>query len=142
APIIAGFMLGAWLSGRLAGRVAGRRQVGLGFAVSIAASGLVLGLHASVAPLAIIVQQVFIGMDAVGVQLIMPILALRMLDLFPASRGSAASVQSCVMLLTGSVCIGVAVPALAGSLLYLAAGSFGATLLAFGFWKATDHAKL
>src|SRR5450755_307615 len=141
APLIAGFMLGAWLSGRLAGRIAGRRQVGVGFAVSLAASGLVLGLHAAVHPLSIVVQEVFIGIDALGVQLVMPILALRMLDLFPASRGSAASVQSCVMLLTGSVCIGVAVPALAGSLLCLAAGSFGATLLAFGLWSSSAHSK-
>jgi DHA1 family bicyclomycin/chloramphenicol resistance-like MFS transporter len=140
-PIIAGFMLGAWLSGRLAGRIAGRRQVGVGFTVSLASSAVVLCLHASVRPLPIVVQEVLIGIDAVGVQLVLPILALRMLDLFPASRGSAASVQSCVMLLTGSVCIGVAVPALAGSLLYLAAGSFGATLVAFGLWKATQHAK-
>jgi len=87
------------------------------------------------------VQEVFIGIDALGVQLVMPILALRMLDLFPASRGSAASVQSCVLLLTGSVCIGLAVPALAGALLYLAAGSFGATLLAFGLWSSSAHAK-
>jgi len=140
-PIIAGFMLGAWLSGRLAGRIAGRRQVGIGFAVSLASSGAVLALHALLQPLPIVVQQVLIGVDAIGVQLVMPILALRMLDLFPASRGSAASVQSCVMLLTGTVCIGLAVPALAGALLYLAAGSFGATLLAFGLWRATAHAK-
>jgi DHA1 family bicyclomycin/chloramphenicol resistance-like MFS transporter len=141
APIIAGFMLGAWLSGRLAGRIPGRRQVGIGFAVSLVASGLVLGLHATLHPLPIVVQEVLIGIDAVGVQLVMPILALRMLDLFPASRGSAASVQSCVMLLTGSVCIGLAVPALAGSLKFLAAGSFGATLMAFGLWSATAHSK-
>jgi MFS transporter, DHA1 family, multidrug resistance protein len=141
APIIAGFMLGAWLSGRLAGRIHGRRQVGIGFAVSLASSGFVLALHVAVHPLPIVVQQVLIGIDAMGVQLVMPILALRMLDLFATSRGSAAAVQSCVMLLTGSVCIGLAVPALAGSLLYLAAGSFGATLLAFGLWSASAHAK-
>jgi hypothetical protein len=41
------------------------------------------------------------------------------------------------MLLTGAACIGVAVPALAGSLLYLAAGSLAATLAAFGLWSAT-----
>jgi len=141
APIIAGFILGAWLSGRLAGRIHGRRQVGIGFAVSLASSGLVLALHLAVQPLPIVVQEMLIGIDAVGVQLVMPILALRMLDLFPRSRGSAASVQSCVMLLTGSVCIGVAVPALAGALWHLAAGSFGATLLAFGMWSATAHSK-
>jgi MFS transporter, DHA1 family, multidrug resistance protein len=140
-PIIAGFMLGAWLSGRLAGRIPGRRQVGIGFAVSLASSGLVLALHLAVHPLPIVVQEMLIGIDAMGVQLVMPILALRMLDLFPTSRGSAASVQTCVMLLTGSVCIGLAVPALAAALLYLAAGSFGATLLAFGLWRASGHAK-
>jgi MFS transporter, DHA1 family, multidrug resistance protein len=141
APIIAGFMLGAWLSGRLAGRIPGRRQVGMGFAVSLASSALVFGLHATVHPLPILIQEVLIGIDALGVQLVMPILALRMLDLFPASRGSAASVQSCVMLLTGSVCIGLVVPALSGSLVHLAAASFGATLLAFGLWSLTAHAK-
>ena len=140
-PIIAGFMLGAWLSGRLAGRISGRRQTRIGFAVSLASSGLVLALHLAVHPLPIVVQEMLIGIDAMGVQLVMPILALRMLDLFPTARGSAASVQSCVMLLTGSVCIGLAVPALAGSLLYLAAGSFGATLLAFALWRASAHAK-
>jgi DHA1 family bicyclomycin/chloramphenicol resistance-like MFS transporter len=140
APIIAGFMLGAWLSGRLAGRLIGRRQVGIGYAVSLASSALVLLLHAIMHPLPIVIQEVLIGIDAIGVQLVMPILALRMLDLFPASRGSAASVQSCVMLLTGSVCIGLAVPALSGSLAHLAAGSFGATLVAFGLWRTSAHA--
>ena len=141
APIIAGFMLGAWLSGRLAGRIPGRRQVAIGFAVSLGSSALVLALHAAVHPLPIVVQEALIGIDAVGVQLVMPILVLRMLDLFPTSRGSAASVQSCVMLLAGAVCIGLAVPALAGSLLLLAAGSFACTLTAFGLWSATLRAK-
>lgn len=141
APIIAGFMLGAWASGRLAGRVAGRRQVAAGFTLSLGAAALVLGLHATVQPLPILVQEVLIGTDAVGVQLVMPILVLRMLDLFPGSRGSAASVQSCVMLLTGACCIGVAVPALSGSLRLLAAGSAACTLIACGLWSAALRTK-
>jgi len=67
----------------------------------------------------------------------MPILVLRMLDLFPMSRGSAASVQSCVMLLTGSTCIGLAVPALAGSLALLSAGSLACTAGGCVLWCAT-----
>jgi DHA1 family bicyclomycin/chloramphenicol resistance-like MFS transporter len=136
-PIIAGFMLGAWLSGRFAGRIPGRRQAAIGFTVSLASSGLGVLLQALVHPLPIVAQEVLIGIDAVGVQLVLPILALRMLDLFPKSRGSAASVQSCVMLLIGAACIGVAVPALAGSLVYLAAASMAATLAAFVLWSAT-----
>jgi MFS transporter, DHA1 family, multidrug resistance protein len=140
-PIIAGFILGAWLSGRLAGRISGRRQVAAGFAVSLASSLLVLVLHANIHPLPIIVQEVFIGIDALGVQLVMPILVLGMLDLFPMSRGSAASVQSCVMLLTGAGCIGLAVPALAGSLPLLAAGSLSCTLIGCALWCATLHIR-
>jgi DHA1 family bicyclomycin/chloramphenicol resistance-like MFS transporter len=136
APIIAGFVLGAWLSGRLAGRIPGRRQATIGFVVSAGAGALALALTAALGSLPIAVQEVLIGIDAVGVQLVSPILALRMLDLFPKSRGSAASVQSCVMLLTSSACIGLAVPALAGSLLFLSAGSLVATLLGFGLWSA------
>jgi DHA1 family bicyclomycin/chloramphenicol resistance-like MFS transporter len=141
APIIAGFILGAWLSGRLAGRITGRRQVASGFAVSLGSSTLVLVLHVMVHPLPIGVQEVLIGIDAVGVQLVMPILVLSMLDLFPMSRGSAASVQSCVMLLTGAGCIGLAVPALAGSLWLLAAGSSACTLIGCGLWCATLRAQ-
>jgi hypothetical protein len=84
------------------------------------------------------VQEVLIGIDAVGVQLIMPILVLRMLDLFPMSRGSAASVQSCVMLLTGAGCIGLVVPGLAGSLALLAAGSLACTtVVGCALWCVT-----
>ena len=140
-PIIAGFVAGAWLSGRLAGRISGRRQVAAGFALSLGSGALVLALHAVVQPLPVIVQEVLIGIDAVGVQLVMPILVLRMLDLFPKSRGSAASVQSCVMLLTGAGCIGLAVPALSGSLSLLAAGSSACTLVACGLWSATLRAQ-
>jgi DHA1 family bicyclomycin/chloramphenicol resistance-like MFS transporter len=141
APIIAGFILGAWLSGRLAGRIPGRRQIAAGFTVSLGSLATLLVLHAIVHPLPIVVQEVLIGMDAVGVQLVMPILVLRMLDLFPMSRGSAASVQSCVMLLTGAGCIGLAVPALARSLWLLAAGSLACTLIACGLWNATLRVK-
>jgi len=107
--------------------------------VSLGSSALVLALHATIHPLPIVVQEVLIGIDAMGVQLVMPILVLSMLDLFPMSRGSAASVQSCVMLLTGAGCIGLAVPALAGSLALLAAGSLACTMIGCALWCATLH---
>ncbi len=135
APIIAGFILGAWLSGRLAGRIAGARQIGRGYALSIGAAALVLLLHLTVHPLPIVVQEVLIGIDAVGVQLVMPVLVLRMLDLFPSSRGSAASVQSCIMLLLGALQIGVIVPLLSGALWHFAAGSLACTLLGCALWR-------
>jgi DHA1 family bicyclomycin/chloramphenicol resistance-like MFS transporter len=141
APIIAGFMLGAWFSGRLAGRIPGRRQITTGFAVSLSSSATLLVLHAALQRPPIVVQELLIGIDAIGVQLVMPILVLRMLDLFPTSRGSAASVQSSVMLLTGATCIGLAAPALSGSLWLLAAGSLACTLIACGLWNRSLRAQ-
>ena len=61
-------------------------------------------------------------MVATGVQLMMPIFALRMLDLFPEVRGSAASVQSCVMLGIGALFLGRLVPAISHSMLALSLG--------------------
>ena len=69
----------------------------------------------------------------------MPIYALRMLDLFPEVRGSAASVQSCVMLGTGAVFIGLVVPALTHSMLALSMGALGAALTGFLLWRSVTR---
>jgi DHA1 family bicyclomycin/chloramphenicol resistance-like MFS transporter len=133
-PLIAGILGGAYLSGRLAGRITGRRQIAIGYTIALTGAGLTLLLHATTTP-PVLLQQVLITMIATGVQLMMPIFALRMLDLFPEARGSAASVQSCVMLGTGAVFIGGLVPAISGSLLTLSAGSFFAALTGFFIWR-------
>ena len=96
-PVIVGIVGGAFVSGRLAGRIPGDRQIAFGFAATIGGVAISVALHLVTTP-PIIVQQVLITLAAAGVQLVIPVLVLRMLDLFPAVRGSAASVQTCVML--------------------------------------------
>lgn len=134
-PLICGIMGGAWLSGRLAGRTPGRRQLALGYVLALAGPGLSVMLHLFVNEPPIFPQQVLIGVTALGVQLMVPIFALRMLDLFPESRGAAASVQSCVMLGLGAIVIGGVVPALSHSLLALTSGSFAVVLAGFCIWR-------
>ncbi len=134
-PLIIGISGGAWISGRLAGRIPADRQVALGFTLAIAGTSLSVMLHGVFDAPPIVAQQVLIAVIATGVQVVIPILALRMLDLFPDARGSAASVQSCVILATGAIGIGAVVPALNHSMLYLSAGSFACTLVAFAFWR-------
>ncbi len=133
-PLICGILGGAFLSGQLAGRVTGRRQIAVGYAVTLTGGTLTVALHAITTP-PILVQQVLITLIATGVQLMMPIFALRMLDLFPEARGSAASVQSCVMLGTGALFIGALVPAISGSMLSLSTGSLLATFAGFCIWR-------
>jgi DHA1 family bicyclomycin/chloramphenicol resistance-like MFS transporter len=135
-PLIIGIMGGAFLSGRLAGRIPGTKQIAIGYTLTLAGGVLSVMLQAFVDSPPIFPQQVLITVVAVGVQLMMPIYALRMLDLFPDVRGSAASVQSCVMLGVGAVFLGALVPAISHSMVQLAIGSLSAALVGFLIWRA------
>jgi DHA1 family bicyclomycin/chloramphenicol resistance-like MFS transporter len=134
-PLIIGIMGGAFLSGRLAGRMSGARQIGVGYALALAGGVISVMLHLFVHEPPVLPQQLLITMTATGVQLMMPIFALRMLDLFPESRGSAASVQSCVMLGIGAFFLGGLVPAINHSMLALSIGSLTAAFAGFCIWR-------
>jgi DHA1 family bicyclomycin/chloramphenicol resistance-like MFS transporter len=138
-PLIIGIMGGGFLSGRLAGRLDGKRQIAIGYALTLAGGVLSVLLHAVSDNAPILAQQVLITVVAVGVQLMMPIFALRMLDLFPEVRGSAASVQSCVMLGTGAIFIGAVVPAISHSMIALSMGCLSAALLGFILWRLVSR---
>jgi DHA1 family bicyclomycin/chloramphenicol resistance-like MFS transporter len=84
-------------------------------------------------------QQLLLAIIAVGVQLVQPVLNLRMLDLFPRARGSAASVQSCVSIMISAAVFGQLVPLLSGSLLTLSLGSCVGAVIAFGLWRLARH---
>lgn len=134
-PLIAGMMTGAVLSARAAGRMRPRRQVQLGYTVSIAATGAMVALQA-IAPMPpIIAQQAVLFVLGTGVQLAFPVLMLRMLDLFPHVRGSASSVQSFFGLMTSSVVMGALVPLLQQRLLSLAAAALVGSLTSFWLWR-------
>jgi len=130
-PVIGGFTIGALLSGRMAGRLSQSRQVALGFATTIGTSGLAAVLHATLdAPPPIPLQQLLLVTSSIGVQLVFPVLTLRVLDMFPANRGSAASVQTFIQLLVASAIIGFVAPAIHGSMLWLTFGSTVAAIVA------------
>jgi MFS transporter, DHA1 family, multidrug resistance protein len=134
-PVIAGIVGGAFISGRLAGRIRGDRQIGFGFAATIGGVAISVALHSLPQPPPILIQQVLITLAAGGVQLVIPVLVLRMLDLFPEVRGSAASVQTCVMLALGAFCMGAVVPAINGSLLSISIGALTVSVLSWIFWR-------
>jgi DHA1 family bicyclomycin/chloramphenicol resistance-like MFS transporter len=135
-PLIIGIMGGAFLSGRLAGRLSGTKQIKIGYTLTLAGGVLSVMLHALVDEPPIFPQQVLITVVALGVQLMMPIYALRMLDMFPDARGSAASVQSCVMLGVGAVFLGAIVPAISHSMVLLAIGSLISSFIGFLIWRS------
>jgi DHA1 family bicyclomycin/chloramphenicol resistance-like MFS transporter len=134
-PVIVGIVGGAYLSGKLAGRIPGDRQIAYGFATTIGAVVLSVALHVFLEPPPLLLQQVLITLAAAGVQLVIPVMVLRMLDLFPAVRGSAASVQTCVMLAIGAFVMGAVVPAINGSMLSISIGALTVSVLSFVIWR-------
>jgi MFS transporter, DHA1 family, multidrug resistance protein len=120
-PGIAGVMLGAFLSGRLAGRASSRDTVRLGYAVMFVAAAWNLaysswgtpGVPWSVLP---------IMAYTTGMALAMPSITLLALELFPANRGLAASLQGFQHSLLSGITAGVVSPLL----------SHAAATLAFG----------
>jgi MFS transporter, DHA1 family, multidrug resistance protein len=134
-PLIVGIMGGALVSSKLAGRITGRRQIAIGYVLALTGGVLSVLLHALVEQPPILPQQILMAMVAIGVQLTMPIYALRMLDMFPDARGSAASVQSCVMLGMGALFLGAVIPALSHSMIALSIGCLASGLIGFLIWR-------
>ena len=134
-PVIAGFTLGATLSGRLAGRMPPMRQAGFGFVLIVVTSTLRVLLHWQLDTVPILVQQIALFLSGVATQLVFPVLTLRMLDLFPQARGSAASMQSFVSLSVASLTVGMLVPLVQASLIHLALLSALSVWLGMLLWR-------
>ncbi len=141
-PVIGGLVGAAFISGRMAGRFTYAQQSHLGFILVLSGSALMTVLCAVWMP-PILAQQLLIALIAFGVQLAGPTLSLRMLDLFPRARGSAASVQSCVSIAISAVVFGLISPLLSGSMLTLAVGSLLSAGIAFSLWHwAQRHLRV
>ena len=134
-PLIGGMVFGSWLSGQLAAKVPSRRLATIGYWVSLGGGAaslaltLVPGLQG--VPWAVLLLPIY----TVGVALAFPILTLAMLDLFPANRGAAASVQSFVGLVCNGLIAGLLAPAVAFSLWSLAATALALTVAGYLMWR-------
>lgn len=138
-PVISGFAIGAWISGRMAGRVPGNRQTEWGYAVTLPVAVLAVLLRLLVNDPPLLIQQLLLTGAAIGVQLVSPVVTLRMLDLFPKARGSAASVQSSISIVISAIVFGALAPLASGSMLTLSEASLCAALIGFTLWRAAQH---
>jgi len=135
-PIIGGYTLGAFLSGRLAGRIPPERQANIGYTSLLVVTALMLLLQTTLPRPPILAQQVLLAATAVGLQLMFPIVTLRILDLFASARGAAASVHSFFSLLMGALMMGALAPWLSYSMKRLAITGFLVNLAGFLVWRA------
>jgi MFS transporter, DHA1 family, multidrug resistance protein len=123
-PIISGYAIGAVASGRMAGRLLPARQANYGYTLLLAATGAMLLLQLLVTRPPVIAQQALLTAIAIGMQLLFPIITLRILDLFGHSRGAATSAHTFFLLVLAALMMGALAPWLSHSMLRLALTGF------------------
>jgi DHA1 family bicyclomycin/chloramphenicol resistance-like MFS transporter len=138
-PLVGGFVVGAYISGRLAGRVTSKRQLTLGMGTSVVGALLLVVAHLLSAEIPILLQQLLIAVCAVGLQISGPAFSLRILDLFPDTRGSGSSVQVFLSLILGSFAMGVIAPLLGHDLRLLSIWILACSALAWLLWRAAER---
>ena len=133
-PVIGGILTGAIISTRVAGRMDILKQVRLGFGITFTAAAIRVLIHLLMANPPRGLQQGILYFAAIGAQLAFPVLTLRMLDLFPAARGTAAAAQSFVALVFTAFTLGVVAPFVLARLEWIAWTALAFTSLASVFW--------
>jgi DHA1 family bicyclomycin/chloramphenicol resistance-like MFS transporter len=98
-------------------------------------------LQEALGSLPIPAQQVLLFATSFGAQFTFPILTLEMLDVYPASRGAAASVSSFVALGGGALVMGMLAPALAGVLPHLALAAAIGGALGYTLWRIATRRR-
>jgi DHA1 family bicyclomycin/chloramphenicol resistance-like MFS transporter len=134
-PIIAGYAMGAVASGRMAGRLPPARQANYGYTLLLAATGAMLVLQVFVGSPPILAQQLLLTSMAFGLQLLFPIITLRILDLFGHSRGAATSAHTFFLLVLAALMMGDLAPWLSQSMERLALTAFIFSVAGWCMWR-------
>jgi DHA1 family bicyclomycin/chloramphenicol resistance-like MFS transporter len=133
-PVIGGILTGAIISTRVAGRMDLTQQVRIGFGLTFGAAAIRVLMHLALTNPPRGLQQGILFVAAIGAQFAFPVLTLRMLDLFPAARGTAAAAQSFVALVITAFTLGIVAPFVLPKLEWIAWTSLAFTSLASFFW--------
>ncbi|MDO4936503.1 MAG: multidrug effflux MFS transporter [Sutterellaceae bacterium] len=141
-PMIAGTVVGSWMSTRLAVKFGTAMTIRIGFMVLAAAavfSGFAMMtdfMHAM--PFAVMPLFVY----TIGIGIVRPGMSLMLMDFFPKSRGMASSVQNFMQTVFFALCSAVVVPFLYGSgnLYWAALIVFG--LSTIGLWTIVNFLRL
>jgi DHA1 family bicyclomycin/chloramphenicol resistance-like MFS transporter len=135
APTIGGMILGAFLSGRSAGRVSGVQLANTGFFFCGLSALLNITYNFMVSEQSLPWAVLPMVLSAFGVALVFPILTIAILDMYPAMRGTASSMQAFVGLLSNALIAGLLSPMLSDDPMHLALGAAAFTAVAYAMWR-------
>lgn len=134
-PMIIGMIIGAGLCNRMATRVTPRRTMTIAYAIMVVAQVLNLGYNLTADRIEVPWAVLPILVNAIGVAMAFPVLALKTLDRFPDYRGAASSMQAFIWGAMTALIAGVLSPLLSASPVAMAIGA--AILIALGWicWR-------
>ena len=130
---IGGIMAGAWVSGRMAGQWAPKQQIKYGFSIMLLIALINLGanlLFKAHVSWALIPIAVF----SFGWALMVPVVTLLVLDLHPARRGMASSLQAFIASTTNGLVAGIIAPLVMHSTVSMAAASLAMMCIGLIAW--------
>jgi DHA1 family bicyclomycin/chloramphenicol resistance-like MFS transporter len=119
-PVICGILTGAIVSTVFARRLDLLMQIRIGLVITFVGALARALVHSTADAVPIPLQQGLLYFSGIGAQFAFPALTLRMLDLFPAARGTAAAGQSFVALLITAFTFGMVAPQVLSDLSWLA----------------------
>lgn len=132
-PIVAGLMAGASISGRLAHRWPAHQTITAGFALMVTAIAINLFAVNFYDPVILTVIGPLV-LFVLGLAILMPAITIMALDCLPHHRGTAASMQGFLQMITNVGVTSVAVPLLQARWLYFVLGQLVFLLLAVMLW--------
>ncbi len=134
-PVVIGFMLGSFISGRIAGKWSNHKTIWTAIALMLAPAVFNVLWHAtyeanvvaSIGPLLF---------ATTGIAMAAPVTQVLIMELMPTRRGLAASCQAFFQLLACAVSLGFVSIALSATTLHLALGQLGWALASLCCWFA------
>jgi DHA1 family bicyclomycin/chloramphenicol resistance-like MFS transporter len=139
-PAVTGLFLGALTANRMAGKMTYSRQIGIGYALMLAAVTGSVAYHSLLPPALpwTVLPMFFYNF---GSAIINPSATLLALDLFPHIRGTVASCQAFVTTMMGALVAGIIAPALTHSVLAMSLGQAAFALASLACWLVSRQYK-
>lgn len=140
-PMVAGMMLGAYISSQLAHRWAKLRTIFFGFGIMIISMifNIILvtffkpDIYTVIGPLVTY---------AIGLAMAMPAITIMALDCFPKNRGAAASMQGFFQMMINAGVAGIAVPLLHTQQLHFVLGQLVFLVMALILWQISRRYRI
>ena len=130
---ISGIMLGSWQSGRMAGKVRPKNQIMRGFRIMLGVSLLNVVANLLFTP-SVWWSLWPIAIFSYGWALMVPVVTLMVLDLHPARRGMASSLQAVVASTANGIVAGVVAPLVMHSAIGMALTSLALMAIGLVAW--------